>query len=77
MSERKLDEFLNTGIRMEIFMLKNIFDAHDVLELIFLSFSLRELSNHLNHGEVPMEVLQKTVGYAVSVLEAIYEDETK
>ncbi|XP_054719508.1 dual specificity calcium/calmodulin-dependent 3',5'-cyclic nucleotide phosphodiesterase 1-like isoform X2 [Uloborus diversus] len=38
---------------------------------------LRELSNHLNHGEVPMDVLQQTVSYAVSVLEAIYVDETK
>ncbi|GFT24959.1 hypothetical protein NPIL_336581 [Nephila pilipes] len=38
---------------------------------------LRELSNHLNHGEIPMDVLQQTVGYAVSVLEAIYMDETK
>ncbi|XP_042898223.1 dual specificity calcium/calmodulin-dependent 3',5'-cyclic nucleotide phosphodiesterase 1A isoform X3 [Parasteatoda tepidariorum] len=38
---------------------------------------LRELSNHLNHGEVPMDVLQRTVGYAVSVLETIYMDETK
>ncbi|KAG8183104.1 hypothetical protein JTE90_019987 [Oedothorax gibbosus] len=38
---------------------------------------LRELSNHLNHGEIPMDVLQQTVGYAVSVLEAIYLDETK
>ncbi|GIY48096.1 hypothetical protein CDAR_483521 [Caerostris darwini] len=38
---------------------------------------LRELANHLNHGEIPMDVLQQTVGYAVSVLEAIYLDETK
>ncbi|CAL1294416.1 unnamed protein product [Larinioides sclopetarius] len=38
---------------------------------------LRELSNHLNHGEIPMDVLQQTVTYAVSVLEAIYLDETK
>ncbi|GFT99569.1 putative phosphodiesterase 1c [Trichonephila clavipes] len=38
---------------------------------------LRELSNHLNDGEIPMDVLQQTVGYAVSVLEAIYMDETK
>ncbi|KAF8770383.1 Calcium/calmodulin-dependent 3' like protein [Argiope bruennichi] len=38
---------------------------------------LRELSNHLNHGEIPMDVLQQTVTYAVSVLEAIYVDETK
>ncbi|GFY50951.1 hypothetical protein TNIN_194931 [Trichonephila inaurata madagascariensis] len=38
---------------------------------------LRELSNHLNDGEIPMDVLQQTVGYAVSVLEAIYMDEAK
>lgn len=53
----------------------------DVILLIIFHFlclcRLRELSNHLNHGEVPMDVLQKTVGYAVSVLEAIYIDETK
>ncbi|GIX71927.1 hypothetical protein CEXT_85901 [Caerostris extrusa] len=26
---------------------------------------LRELANHLNHGEIPMDVLQQSVGYAV------------
>ncbi|XP_037503986.1 dual specificity calcium/calmodulin-dependent 3',5'-cyclic nucleotide phosphodiesterase 1A isoform X3 [Rhipicephalus sanguineus] len=37
---------------------------------------LRDLSTHLQHGDVPLDMLQKTLQYAACVLEAVCQDET-
>lgn len=38
---------------------------------------LRDLSTHLQHGDVPLDMLQKTLQYAACVLEAVCQDETR
>ncbi|KAG8186448.1 hypothetical protein JTE90_012368 [Oedothorax gibbosus] len=38
---------------------------------------LRELANHLQHGEVPINVLQKALQYAACVLDTVCVDETR
>ncbi|RWS27188.1 calcium/calmodulin-dependent 3':5'-cyclic nucleotide phosphodiesterase 1A-like isoform X2 [Leptotrombidium deliense] len=38
---------------------------------------LRELCHHLDHGEVPTNVLQKTLRYAACVLDTVSMDETR
>uniref|UniRef100_A0A6B0VF36 Phosphodiesterase n=1 Tax=Ixodes ricinus TaxID=34613 RepID=A0A6B0VF36_IXORI len=37
---------------------------------------LRELATHLQHGDIPLAVLQKTLQYAACVLETVCQDET-
>ncbi|RWS10477.1 calcium/calmodulin-dependent 3' [Dinothrombium tinctorium] len=38
---------------------------------------LREIAHHLDHGEVPIDVLQKTLQYAACVLDTVSMDETR
>uniref|UniRef100_A0A6B0VES0 Phosphodiesterase n=1 Tax=Ixodes ricinus TaxID=34613 RepID=A0A6B0VES0_IXORI len=38
---------------------------------------LRELATHLQHGDIPLAVLQKTLQYAACVLETVCQDETR
>jgi hypothetical protein len=38
---------------------------------------LRELVRHLEHGQVPPEVLKKTLQYAACVLDTVSMDETR
>lgn len=44
---------------------------------VFHCFRLRELANHLQHGEVPIAVLQKALQYAACVLDTVCVDDSR
>ena len=48
-----------------------------ILINFFCKIRLRELINHLEHGEIPHSILKKTLQYAACVLDTVTMDETR
>lgn len=66
---------INTVLLIKIYTNISI----NCMRLKFLSplYRLRELANHLQHGEVPISVLQKALQYAACVLDTVCVDDSR